>query len=167
VKAAITTHPGTKDWRETAALLLLFALLALPLGLQTGFFHPGLSLPWKTAAGILLISLLLPAAAEELVFRVLLLPHPQEKARPQALWLGGVLSWSLYVASHPLKLFSLWGADRAVFAEPVFLVLTGLLGIACTLAYLRSGSLWPPVALHWAAVVIWLLLLGGYRRLHP
>ncbi|HAT13909.1 MAG TPA: CPBP family intramembrane metalloprotease, partial [Microcoleaceae bacterium UBA11344] len=29
-----------------------------------------------------------------------------------------------------------------------------------------SGSMWPPVAIHWLAVTVWLLLLGGDRRLY-
>lgn len=48
----------------------------------------------------------------------------------------------------------------------VFLLLAALLGFVCSVAYLQSGSLWTSVVIHWLAVVVWLLLLGGYKKLY-
>ncbi len=52
------------------------------------------------------------------------------------------------------------------YRRAVFLVLAALLGIICSLAYIQSGSLWTPVMIHWLLVVVWLLLLVGYRKLY-
>jgi predicted Abi (CAAX) family protease len=49
---------------------------------------------------------------------------------------------------------------RTLLADPRFLVQVTLLGLACSLAYLVSGSIWPPVLIHWLTVVVWLL---GHR----
>ena len=35
-------------------------------------------------------------------------------------------------------------------------------GIGCGLARWRTGSLWPPVAIHWLMVVVWQTWLGGF-----
>jgi len=43
---------------------------------------------------------------------------------------------------------------RALFDDPRFLFQATLLGVACSLAYGFTGSLWPPVLIHWLAVVI-------------
>lgn len=72
-----------------------------------------------------------------------------------------------FVAYHPLKAVILSGGKRSTFTRPVFLLLTTLLGAACTTAYLQSGSLWPPVVIHWLIVAVWLLFFGGYERLYP
>ncbi|XGV98198.1 MAG: CPBP family glutamic-type intramembrane protease [Leptolyngbya sp. BL-A-14] len=39
-----------------------------------------------------------------------------------------------------------------------------MLGIICTLSYLKSGSLWMPVVMHWVIVVSWLLIFGGLEK---
>jgi predicted Abi (CAAX) family protease len=130
VRAAITTAPGAKVWLEAALFLLLCGLLALPVGLLTGFFRVDLSVPWRTAATLLLLSLIFPAIAEELLFRVLFLPHPCENASTQSRRLWASVCWLLFVASHALKPFSLFAVDRAIFTEPIFLFLAGLLGLA-------------------------------------
>jgi predicted Abi (CAAX) family protease len=163
LRAALTTRPRQEEWQQTALLLALLALISLPLGFTLGFLrvHPVLS--WPTAPRVLLATFLFPAVIEELLFRVLLVPHPHENATRQARWLWASLALLLFVASHPLKA-ALFPPHRAVFAEPAFLILATLLGLACTLAYLRTGSLWPPILLHWLAVAAWLLLLGGYDR---
>ena len=114
---------------------------------------------------MLSITFVLPALAEELLFRVLLLPHPQEHASDAGRWLWGTLALGLFVASHPLEALISSSARRGTFTDPVFLLLAGLLGLVCTIAYLESGSLWPPVVIHWSAASAWLLVLGGHGKL--
>jgi predicted Abi (CAAX) family protease len=46
-------------------------------------------------------------------------------------------------------------------------LLLTVLGAVCTTAYRRTGSLWPPVLLHWVTVVCWMMLLGGRNRWSP
>jgi len=168
------TFPDLKSWGIGALLLLLYTLIALPLGFGTGFLHrqqadgerQPLSLSRKAIAGVLMASLLTPAISEELVFRVLLLPHPTEDIGAIAQWLWSAISLFLFVVYHPLNAFTFFPVGRKTFVDPVFLLLAALLGIVCTLTYQQSGSLWIPVAVHWLAVVVWLLLLGGYEKLY-
>jgi predicted Abi (CAAX) family protease len=78
---------------------------------------------------------LLPAFGEELLLRGLLLPAPLEGVPPLAMLPWIALSVALSVAWHA----------RAPRLQ------VGLLAVACSLAYLVSGSLWPAVLIHWLA----------------
>ena len=168
LQAAFSTLPDGDAWPQAGLALLLLALVLLPLGFATGFFKAGLpKAPPGTLAGIALISLLFPALAEETIFRVLLLPHPTEAASTGGVWFWAVASLTVFVASHVVKIGKLSPAKRAVFRHPVFLLFAGLLGTVCTILYLRTGSVWPPAAVHYLAVIVWLLILGGYEKLYP
>jgi predicted Abi (CAAX) family protease len=80
--------------------------------------------------------------------------------REQVVWSS--VSLVAYVGSHP---FNGRISGRTVFLDPVFLVLATLLGFVCTLAYLRSGSIWVPILFHWLTVVVWIMFLGGWQKL--
>ena len=156
-------QPG--DLARSLAVLAVYAALALGLGFASGF----LSLPWSwpplgQALPRLAGLLILPSIVEELLFRVLLIPHPVEGFpwRPQLAWIA--LSLGLFVLYHPLAARLWYPRARRLFDDPRFLVQATLLGVACSLAYVGSGSLWPPVLIHWLAVVIWLEPLGGRER---
>lgn len=69
------------------------------------------------------------------------------------------------MGSHPLNIFA--AGHDTIFRTPVFLLSAALLGVACTVAYLHTGSLWVPVVIHWIIVAVWLVLLGGYKKLYP
>lgn len=151
LREAFLTWPGVRGWRETLAVTLLYAALALPLGLAGGLLEPQRArIP---ALPLLLRVLLVPSLLEEVVFRVL--PPPQ---------LAGV-TLAAYVLAHPLNAWLFFPAARPVFYDPLFLLLTALLGGACALLYRRTGSLWPPVALHGLVVSGWLLFFGGEAAL--
>ena len=147
----------------SAALLGLYAALVLPSGLRSGLLRPGAGergpltgLPLRVAG-----LLLLPSLVEELLFRVLPLPHPLEGAGPVAVLGWSALAGGLFVAYHPLAARCWYRRADPLFRQARFLVPCALLGLICTLAYLESGSLWPPVLLHGAVVVTWLEALGG------
>jgi len=72
----------------------------------------------------------------------------------------------MFVVYHPLNALSFFSQGLETFFNSAFLLLATLLGITCSIAYLQSGSLWTPVVIHWLAVVVWLLFLGGYRKLY-
>jgi predicted Abi (CAAX) family protease len=162
---AVFTGPGVGGLGLGLALLGGTAALVLPVGLRSGFLRPT---PWPPAGRLLrrgLRLLLMPALAEEVVFRVLLLPQPGEGASP-----GSLLAWSglglgLFVAYHPLAGRFWYPPGRRLFRDPRFLVPCTLLGAICTLAYLATGSLWLPGLLHAAVVVTWLERLGGRQLL--
>ncbi|MGA7934931.1 MAG: CPBP family glutamic-type intramembrane protease [Kovacikia sp.] len=159
--------PALDAWQYGAILLVLFALVALPLGFASGFMQMNASeLTWKRVGIVLVTSLFSPAVSEEVVFRVLLLPNPVEKVEPIAQSSWAVISLALFVVYHPANAHTFFPAGKQVFVNPIFLSLAALLGLVCTLAYFHDGSLWTPVFLHWIVVVVWLLLLGGYQKLH-
>src|SRR5204862_7150066 len=96
---------------------------------------------------------------------VALLPHPSERPPMGTRLLAGMISLCLFVASHPLKEWKERSPRSFAFKDPTFLFLATLLGLMCTVAYMRSGSLWPPLVMHWVVVFIWLGFLGGRRLL--
>ena len=102
----------------------------------------------------------MPALLEELGFRVLLLPHPTETIAPSKRWLFSIISWLFFVVYH------LHPFTPSFFKMPAFLIGAGLLGIICTVSYLKSGSIWIAIAIHWVIVVGWLLFFGGLERFH-
>jgi predicted Abi (CAAX) family protease len=159
---AFTTIPNRDQW-ALAGILLLFALVAMPAGFATGFLRIETIRSGRTLASILLASLLFPALAEETLFRVALLPHPSERASLGTRVFTGIMSLCLFVGSHPLKVWRARSVRGSTFRDPTFLLTAALLGLVCTLAYIGSGSVWPPVLIHWAAVFTWLCFLGGRR----
>ncbi|NEQ25773.1 MAG: CPBP family intramembrane metalloprotease [Microcoleus sp. SIO2G3] len=167
IYAAISTIPETEAWLQTVGLLILFTLVALPLGFFSGFLQVEvLKTSWKTVLGIIATSLITPAVTEELFFRVLFLPQTTESVSISKLWLWGIISLVMFIVYHPLNALSFFSQGLETFFNSAFLLLATLLGITCSLAYLHSGSLWTPVVIHWLAVVVWLLFLGGYRKLY-
>ena len=106
-----------------------------------------------------LVAIVIPSLGEELLFRVLLLPQPQPDAPIPKLHAG--IALILFVLWHPLQALFATDERSATFLDPWFLIAVGALGFACTRAYWHSGSIWPPVLLHWLAVVGWKGLAGG------
>ncbi|MFB2967990.1 type II CAAX prenyl endopeptidase Rce1 family protein [Aerosakkonema sp. BLCC-F183] len=167
VSRAFTTLPSIDNWLLCALLLAILALISLPIGFKFGFLQIDIfKASWQKIVNIIAVSLLFPAISEELFFRVLLLPHPTENASKITLQLWVFVSLAAFVVYHPLNAISFFPAGVKTFFNPIFLSLAALLGGVCTVAYLQSGSLWVTVVIHWLVVVVWLLLLGGYRKLH-
>lgn len=152
------TWPPQREWLAAAAVLVVFIALAVPIASRAGL----IVLSWPPALDALglmpLRVLLLPALLEEVLFRVLPNPHPSEFAGRVRVWTSAALSLAAYVLLHPLG--NLLSAGQAPFTAPAFLLLVALLGSACLLLYRRSGSLWPPLMLHWLVVTGW-LAFGG------
>jgi len=166
VSIAFSTIPDFTDWLVAARLVVVYTAIALPLGFWSGFLKIDVQTSWRTIVGVLIGCLLTPGITEEICFRVLILPHPEENASGLMLWFWGGASLALFVVYHPLNGLTFYPLGRSTFLNPVFLLLAAVLGAACSIAYLESGSMWPPVAIHWLAVTVWLLLLGGDRRLY-
>ncbi|MBW4685669.1 MAG: CPBP family intramembrane metalloprotease [Komarekiella atlantica HA4396-MV6] len=164
---SFSTLPGSNDWIWTAILLLIFSLIVIPLGFKLNFLKAEIpEISWKVIFRLTLITLLLPATAEEVFFRVLLLPHKTEQASLAYQWIAGSISLVLFVIYHPLNATFFIRNARTTFSSFAFLTSAAILAIVCTIAYLKSGSIYPPVMLHWVFVVSWLLGFGGYQRLN-
>lgn len=167
LSAAISTFPNLEAWLYAAFLLLFFTLISLPIGFLDNFLHIDfVKGSWPTIIGITMISFVTPAVTEELFFRALLLPQTTEQLSVLGLGIWGCISLAMFIVYHPLNALSFFPRGLETFFNVVFLVLAALLGIVCSFAYLQSGSLWTPVMIHWLVVVVWLLCLGGYRKLY-
>ena len=168
VRAAVLTWPSTHTWKRCLLVYGLFAGCALSIGFGSGFLRPGIADLWPTMLALLPFCILLsPALLEELVFRAMLLPRDATRvSRPRLILISSV-ALSVFVAAHPLSAWLVRPTAWVLFTSPVFLITATLLGAACTAVYLISKSLWPPVLLHWSAVVVWITLLGGSALLTP
>lgn len=161
------TLPSTNDWIWTTILLLIFSLIVIPLGFKLKFLKAEVpKVSWKILLRLILITLFLPATAEEIFFRVLLLPHKTEQASLENQWFFASISLILFIIYHPLNATFFIRNARTTFSSFAFLASAAILAIVCTISYLKSGSIYPPVILHWVFVVSWLLGFGGYQRLH-
>lgn len=164
--AALTTLPAWGAWVQAVGLFLLLAALSALLGWRSGFLRwRPLRAPWPSWVGIVLVSFVTPALAEEAVFRALWIPIPAERASAGEAFFGCLAGLVAFVIYHPLKKRLLPARRNAPFADPTFLFIATLLGIVCTASYVTSGSLWPPVALHWLFVSVWLLLFNGWQKM--
>ncbi len=155
---ASCTIPRAKDWHNAIALLILFALIYLPFGFKLGFLRFQPELAWYTLLGVGVGSFFMPGLLEELIFRVLLIPHSTEAISEHTKWLSVSISWVLFMTYH------LHPFTPPFFRDSAFLIAAGMIGIICTVAYLRSGSLWSAVFIHWLIAVVWLTLLGGLEK---
>jgi predicted Abi (CAAX) family protease len=160
--------PATWEaWLFAAVLLGIYSLVTLPVAFRVGFTQVSpAKLSLKDRIWVIAIALVMPSIFEEVVFRVFMLPHPGEGATTEEQWIWGAIALIIFVLSHPLNSYTFFPASRATFLQPIFLLAAGFLGAVCSLSYLQSGSLWPPVVIHWIVVVIWLLVLGGHQKLY-
>jgi hypothetical protein len=144
--------------------LLFVAVLVPPIGLWSGFlvYRPMWTSHWKLCLGVSVFLFFMPGVLEEFVFRVLLLPSPDQVSGLDW-WLRAVLPWVAFVLMH---VFNPRKQSRIVFRDWRFLFLAGVLGFACTWAFYSSnGSIWAPVIVHWIPVVIWQFTFSGYPKL--
>ena len=76
-------------------------------------------------------------------------------------WLRAALALAAFVLWHPVQVWLGLPMAQPAFLEPAFLAIVALLGLVCTLAWRRSGSVWPAVMIHWGTVVLWKAVAAG------
>lgn len=160
--------PSIGDWLMTLGTAVAYGVIAIPLGLWGKLLSLRNILNSVRPAKLilqLLQALFVPALLEELIFRVLLLPHPTEGVLTTTLFLWIALSMALFIISHPLQAVLFRSHLVALFSRPLFIGLTALLGLSCTILYMNTGSLWTVAGLHWLIVAGWLVFLGGWQKL--
>jgi predicted Abi (CAAX) family protease len=159
---AATVFPTLQGWLWVAGITLVYGAIALPLGLASGFLQWEVAIDNGKQLAIGMFYVFLgPAFTEELLFRVLLLPHPTEGVSLLAWLLWAILSLLFFLVYHPLNAHWFYPPGYPTFFQPMFLLLAGLLGVACTVVYALTGSLWGMVLIHWLVVMVWLFGLGG------
>jgi len=166
LKFAFTSWPNAIQWSKCAAVYAAFSLLAGALGFSTGFLKIELMNATPRMFAIIPVLIFIrPALIEETVFRGAFVPHVREERSRASVVVAAVLSLMVFVAMHPLNGMFFKTAAYGVYIHPIFLSSAALLGLACTIAYRISGSLWPPIAMHWMTVVCWTVFFGGKRLL--
>jgi predicted Abi (CAAX) family protease len=161
--AGISTLPNIWGWLSGVGLLIGYGIIAIGFGFKSGFLK--LDNRWQGVTWEIGQLLLMPALVEEILFRLLLIPHPIETATSTDTWLWSIISLILFIAYHPLNATYCYPQGKPTFMDWRFLSLTALLGITCTVAYLITESIWLSVIIHWVVVSLWLKLFGGEERL--
>jgi predicted Abi (CAAX) family protease len=159
---SLRTWPSRKLWLECLRAFLLYAGIALFLGVSLGYFR--FEFTQDSPARLLrfaAIALLVPCLTEELFFRAMLLPDPKQIASSGSVLARTFLALVLFVAWHPLNGMLWKTAARQTFLDPVFLLLSTLLGGCSTFVYLRTASIWPSTLIHWFSLICWKAFLGG------
>jgi len=166
VVSALLTVPTLESWLITALLLLIIALTCLPIGFQSGLLDIRvLHLSFLGIVKILVSRFFFPCFAEELLFRVLLLPSPTPNTSVNIQLTRALISLVLYVIGHPIFAALFYQKAFGVFTNPCFLLSTLILGITLTISYWHSRSIWTPVVIHWIVVIVWLIIFDGYSKL--
>jgi uncharacterized protein len=117
--------------------------------------HGGLTLhpiPREDMARLFWLIFITPAFTEEMMFRSWM-------ARPSLAAAG--ISLTAFVLWHPFQYVVGSPFARPEFEQPLFLALVALLGTACLISRIRSGSIWPAVVIHWGMAVLWSTLFAG------
>ncbi|MBW4521116.1 MAG: CPBP family intramembrane metalloprotease [Scytolyngbya sp. HA4215-MV1] len=151
-------------WNLLLAIVLFFSYgrVAFYLGTRQHFLRvTSVALSRPQMLRLALKTLIVPAFLSELVWRVLLIPHPTEGVDAPVWWVWTGISIVLNVLWYPLLAIAFRHSRSPQFLHPTFLLLTGLLGLVCAGVYSQTGSLWTIVLIHWGVVLLWQLHLGG------
>ncbi|HKK56863.1 type II CAAX prenyl endopeptidase Rce1 family protein [Marinobacter sp.] len=142
------------------ALVPAFAIIAASVGFGAGLLQFG----WLDSPITPLLPLILfvfPALLEEAFFRGVLIPRNILAAgHAKAAW-SVAISTLVFVVWHPFNALTFNPTATSLFLNPWFLVIVCAMGVTCGYAYVLSRSIWVPVLIHWAAVTVWVLFLGG------
>ncbi len=144
---------------HVVVLTSVYGLVAVGIGLSTGLLHPAWPALWQVVVLPLLL-IVYPSLLEELFFRGVLMPRSLLDAPRWKQGAALAASTAIFVAYHPINAATLSLSDTSMFSDPAFLGIVTMLGLVCGYAYLRTGSLRIPVAIHWATVLVWNLALG-------
>ena len=149
--------PSFRAWRHLAVEAAWSLPLALLLCAAGGLATPGWAEDGDQLLRLAIIALIAPALGEELLFRVLLLPRPEDPAAPRRV----LLSIILFVLWHPPQALLFGPQWAAVVLNPAFLAAVAVMGLALARLYRQTGSVWPCMLLHWSAVVGWKAFFGA------
>jgi predicted Abi (CAAX) family protease len=165
--SGMTILPSIMGWLSSLGLLLAYGIIALGFGWKTGFLRFDNQFKGSWLHEILFVGKLffLPALLEEVLFRLLLIPHPIETAVFVDIVKWSIISLVAFIIYHPLNALTFYPAGKPTFWDWRFLTLAGLLGAVCSIAYYHNGSIWPSILIHWIVVVSWIKLFGGKHLL--
>jgi uncharacterized protein len=151
---ALRTWPDARMWWRTAKVVLPALAILGMLAWIGGFLNnpPRFGVAgWLANAALLFV---LPAFAEELFFRGLLLSIAWRVTQRWAAWISVIG----FVAWYPLQALLFGFSSSSVFTDPLFLLATIVLGMVLSHVRIISRSLWPAILVHWLVVLCWQLL---------
>lgn len=157
IRQGLTTLPARDDWYLIGLIGAGCLALCWVIGFATGLYVWQPRLDWSLPQ-LALLAFFVPAIGEEVAFRAAAIPTRQQK--PDAR-LAIVASTLAYLIWHPVNAALFFPGWLAYFSDLRFLSVTAVLGFSCALLWRRTGSVWPPVVLHWLAVVVWKGFLGA------
>ena len=153
----------TSPFRRVNVSLLLtgiFTCIVVPVGCSGNLFS--VQFVNSNLLYILPFSLFLfPAFLEESFFRGILIPNNAQEKGLKYMLQSTLLSAALFTLWHPLNALTINPGAQELFLNLYFLVIVFCLGIICSLSYIFSKSLWVTICIHWFAVLIWVVFLGG------
>lgn len=155
--AALRRWPDARQWGKAAIVLAATGAIVLAIALVGGFARWAPMPLGVDALRIAAIVFVLPALAEEFLFRGLLMPVPGIASMRIGMW----LSIGLFVVGHPLQAWIFGPPWSHLFLAPAFLAAALVLAIGLTHVRLVTGSLWPAILGHWLIVAAWKLLFAG------
>jgi predicted Abi (CAAX) family protease len=156
--------------------LVLIAIGALLLGLRRESRQRQVVLPQSRRGPFNLVKLFVfPVLVEEIIFRVMLLPHPTEGVAIATWSAWAALSLGLYVLYYGLyhRLYHGLYNRRLAGVSPQTdgglrdrssLLMSAWIGLILILLYGLTGSLWAVTVVHWVAVVGWRYGFGGRQQ---
>lgn len=158
LKQRLTICPLVRYWLEAALWLALIGACAFGVQAigepETLRSETQFSIPLPV---FLTVTFVLPSCLEEIVFRGLLQPQNLSSIRDYVL---SALSLALFVVWHPVQVWLHLPMGQPLFLKPEFLLMSFILGLACTALTRRSTSLWPAILLHWLSVIGWKLFFS-------
>ena len=160
--SAFTTVPTFSQWTWVGLTVALYGSAALWILHKAKLFkRSSEKVPVSKLLLLALIAIFTPSLIEETLYRVLLLPHPNEAATLSTTIGLTLFSVALYVVAHPLLAWLVWPWSRQIFYRGSFLAIVTLLGVACSFVYLLTGSVYAPLFIHWLTIVVWKAFYGG------
>ena len=155
----IKTSP-LRSLKFSLVATLIYGLIAAIVGLNAGLFKVqliDLSFAWFLPFTLFVF----PSFFEESFFRGILIPNNAKERGLKYVLVMALISSVLFVAWHPLNALTINKGAQELFLNPYFLFDVFCLGMACSLSYIYSRSLWSPVIIHWLIVIIWVFFFGG------
>ncbi len=138
----------------------IYCLVAVAVGFSSNLLK--LELLNSELAPLLPFTLFVfPSLLEEAFFRGILIPNNALKSGKLKVIGYIIISTVAFVVWHPLNALAINKSAIPLFLNPWFLMIVFALGIACAYSYVVSRSIWVPVIIHWATVVVWVFFLGG------
>jgi predicted Abi (CAAX) family protease len=153
---ALVTVPDLGGLGYSAAIGGLTLTAMAVVGFSGGLYHLGA--PDLAGLPLRLVSVVfIPSLGEEAAFRGVLVPDRSETLRPLV---AITAATAIFTGWHMVETLFLRHA-APIFLRADFLACAAILGAGCAVIRWKTASLWPVVALHWLAVVVWQTWLGG------